>query len=157
LIIERVQINDELAYEQKIIVLIYLLDFIQSGHKHTRTELSLVSTVAACLKIATDEFSDAKAFTFKNIEKITHKECLLLIRPIDSECLPFIKQIALDKLDGEIMVLQIPSADTYVFRYYGNLVLLMNGHRIEPGRSYIWPVGSVIRNPRIGSFYYAPG
>jgi hypothetical protein len=53
------QINEELEHEQKIIVLIYLLDFIHSGDKHTRTELSLVRTAAAYLKISEDEFVDA--------------------------------------------------------------------------------------------------
>ncbi|HJZ41361.1 MAG TPA: ATP-binding cassette domain-containing protein [Bacteroidales bacterium] len=148
------QINEELEHEQKIIVLIYLLDFIHSGVKHTRTELSLVRTAAAYLKIGEDEFLDAKSFTFESIEKIAHQDWLLFIRPRDVPS-PFVKQITVDKLEGQIVVLRIPSADTYVFRYYGNMKLLINGHRINPGRSYIWPVGAVIRNPKIGSVYFS--
>jgi len=53
------------------------------------------------------------------------------------------------------MVLHIPSADIYLFRYFGNMLLQMNGHRIKPGRSYIWSLGAVIRNPKIGSVYYS--
>ncbi len=147
------QINEELEHEQKIILLISLLDFIQSDQKHNPTELSLVGTVAASLKVTREEYSDVKAFTVNDIEKI-NTECLLFIRPIDSECLPHIKQIALEKLDREIIVLRISSANMYVLRYYGKMVLMMNGQRMEPGRSYIWPVGGVIRNPLIGFFYY---
>jgi ABC-type multidrug transport system ATPase subunit len=147
-------INEELEHEQKIIVLIYLLDFIHSGKKHTRNEVSLVRTAAAYLKISEDEFLDAKAFTFDTIEKVTHQDWLLLIRSNDKHPLNRIKQLTINKLDGQIVVLHIPSADTYVFRYYGNMKLLMNGHRINPGRSYIWSAGSVIRNPKIGSVYF---
>jgi ABC-type multidrug transport system ATPase subunit len=147
------QINEELDHEQKIILLLFLLDFIQSGQKINPNELSLVGIVASSLKVTRDEYSDAKAFTSKEIEKI-NKECLLFIRPMDSECLPHIKQIALDKLDSEIIVLRIASANIYVMRYYGKMVLMMNGQRMEPGRSYMWPVGGVLRNPLIGSFYY---
>ena len=147
------QINEELEHEQKIILLISLLDFFHSGQKHNPNELSLVGTVASSLKVTREEYSDAKAFTLNEIEKI-NKGCLLFIRPIDAECLPHTKQIALDKLDSEIIVLWISSSNTYVLRYYGKMVLMMNGQRMEPGRSYIWPVGGVLRNPLIRSFYY---
>jgi hypothetical protein len=39
----------------------------------------------------------------------------------------------------------------YVLRYYGKMVLMMNGQPMGPGKSYIWPVGGVIRNSLIGS------
>ena len=149
------QINVELEHEQKIIVLIYLLDFIQSGYKRTKTELSLVRTAAAYLKISEDEFNDAKSFTYEDVNSVVHKDWLLFIRPMNATSSPEIKQLSIDKLEGQIIVLQIPSADTFVFRYYGNMVLLMNGHRIKPGRSYIWSLGSVIRNPKIGSIYFS--
>ena len=73
------QINEELEHEQKIIVLIYLLDFIQSGDRQTRTEFSLVRTAAAYLKISEDEFLDARSFTFEEIDKIVHQDWLLFI------------------------------------------------------------------------------
>jgi ABC-type multidrug transport system ATPase subunit len=149
------QINEELEHEQKIIVLVYLLDFIQSGERQTRTEFSLVRTAAAYLKISDDEFKDAKSFTFEDINSIVHQDWLLFIRPRDATFSPDVKQLSVDKLEGQIVVLRIPSADTYIFRYYGNMMLVLNGHRINPGRSYIWSLGSVVRNPKIGSIYYS--
>jgi ABC-type multidrug transport system ATPase subunit len=149
------QINEELEHEQKIIVIIYLLDFIQSGDKRTRTELSLVRTAATYLKISEDEFNDAKSFTYGDINSVVHIDRLLFIRSKNVTSPPDIKQLSIDRLEGQIMVLQIPSADIYFFRYYGSMVLLMNGHRIKPDRSYIWSLGSVIRNPKIGSVYFS--
>jgi ABC-type multidrug transport system ATPase subunit len=149
------QINEELEHEQKIIVLVYLLDFIQSGSRQTKTELSLVRTAASYLKISEDEFQDAKSFTFEDINSVIHQDWLLFIRPRDATSSPNVKQLSIDKLEGQIMVLRIPSADTYVFRYYGSMMLVLNGHRINPGRSYIWSLGSVVRNPKIGSIYFS--
>jgi ABC-type multidrug transport system ATPase subunit len=149
------QINEELEHQQKIIVLIYLLDFIQSGEKQTKTELSLVRTAASHLKISVDEFQDAKSFTFEEINSIVNKDWLLIIRPKDATSSSQIKQLGIDKLEGQIIVLRIPSADTYVFKYYGNMRLVLNGHRIKPGRSYIWSLGSVVRNPKVGSVYFS--
>jgi ABC transport system ATP-binding/permease protein len=149
------QINEELEHELKIIVMIYLLDFIQCGGKVTQGELNLVRTAAAHLKIDINEFNDAKAFTFEEINDIVHQDWLLFIRSKDSTSSPGMKLLSIDKLEGQIVVLRIPRTSTYVFRYYGNMVMLINGHRIKPGRSYIWSLGSVIHNPKIGSIYYS--
>ncbi len=149
------QINEELEHEQKIIVILYLLDFIQSGEKQTKAEVSLVRTAAISLKIDEDEFLDAKSFTFEEINNVVHQEWLLMIRPKNATSSPHIKQLEIDKLEGQIMVMHVPSADTFVFRYYGNMKLDLNGHRIYPGRSYIWSVGSVVRNSKIGSIYFS--
>ncbi|HLO59712.1 MAG TPA: ATP-binding cassette domain-containing protein [Bacteroidales bacterium] len=148
------QINEELEHKQKIIVLVYLLDFIHSGERLTRLEVSLVRTAASFLKISDDEFRDAKHFTFEEINDIVNRDWLLVIRPKDATTSD-IKQLGIDKLEGQILVLHIPSADVYVFRYYGNMKLVLNGHRIHSGRSYIWSVGSVIRSPKIGSIYFS--
>ncbi len=149
------QINEELEHKQKVIVLVYLLDFIQSGEKHTRDEMSLVRTAALYLKISDDEFADAKSFIFEDIHSIVNQGWLLIIRPKDATSAPNIKQLGIDKLEGQIMVMHIPSADIYIFRYYGSMKLVLNGHRIHSGRTYIWSLGSVIRNPKIGSIYFS--
>lgn len=149
------QINEELEHKQKVIVLVYLLDFIQSGEKHTRDEVSLVRTAAQYLKISDDEFTDAKSFIFEDINSIVNQGWLLIIRPKDATSAPNIKQLGIDKLEGQIMVMHIPSADIYIFRYYGSMKLVLNGHRIHSGRTYIWSLGSVIRNPKIGSIYFS--
>lgn len=148
------QVNEELEHEQKIIVLIYLLDFIQCGSKPTRTELSLVRTAAAYLKIHEHEFQDTRAFTFGEIEKVVHRDWLLVIHAEGATVPEGAKQLVISKLEGEIQVLHIPSTDTYVFRYSGRMPLVMNGHPINTGRSYVWSVGSVIRNTKIGSIYF---
>jgi ABC transport system ATP-binding/permease protein len=148
------QVNEELEHEQKIIVLIYLLDFIQCGSKPTRTELSLVRTAAAYLKIHEHEFQDARAFTFGEIEKVVHRDWLLVIHAEGASVPEGAKELVINRLEGEILVLHIPSTDTYVFRYFGRMPLVMNGHPINSGRTYVWSVGSVIRNTKIGSIYF---
>jgi ABC transport system ATP-binding/permease protein len=149
------QINEELEQEQKQIVLIYLLDFINRGESLTKNELKFVSSVAIQLKLKSDEFQDAKAFTFNELNKVEHQDRLLYIESKEICDNPDIKLWSVEKLEGRIVVLFLPSTNTYVFRYQGNLVLFFNGHDIKPNRSYIWSVGSVIKNSRIGSLYFS--
>jgi ABC-type multidrug transport system ATPase subunit/ABC-type multidrug transport system permease subunit len=149
------QINEELNQEQRIIVLIYLLDFINRGDALTEKELKFVTLVAAQLKIRKDEFLNAQSFTFNNLEEITEDDRLLFIDAKDSSDNPKIKHFPNEKMEGRIVVLHLPSTDTYVFRYYGHLSMFINGHNIKPNRSYIWSVGSVIKNAKTGSIYFS--
>ena len=149
------QINEELDQEQRLIVLIYLLDFINRGDALTSNELKFVTSVADQLKIKKDEFNDAQTFTFGELNKISDKERLLFIDSNESSPDEDIKHWPNEKMEGRIVVLHLPSTNTYVFRYYGNLVLFLNGHNIKPNRSYIWSVGSIIKNQKIGGLYFS--
>lgn len=148
------KLNSELEQEQKIFVMVYLLDFIGSGPQLSSYQFQFIEEVSRQLNISLDEYYDARHFTFGEHEKIHKKNDLLYIdsseRPENKE----IKHIQIDKLEGRIAVLLIPSTNTFVFRYYGTEVLLLNGHNIKTNRSYIWAPGSVIKNNKFGSIYY---
>lgn len=148
------QFNEELDQEQRLMVIIFLLDFINRDVS-TKNELKFVTTIANQLKISEEEFDDIKHFTFGQLKEVTNKDRLLFIDSEDSAPTPEIKHMPSDKLEGRIVVLHIPSTNTYVFRYYGKLNMFLNGHIIKPNRSYIWSAGSVLKSPKIGSLYYS--
>ena len=149
------QINVELEQEQKLIAIIYLLDFINRGNALTGNELKIVTSIARELKIEEGIFQDVQAFTFGDLDEVIHRDMLLFIDANESSGDPDIKHMPSEKLDGRIMVMHVPSTNTYLFRYTGNLVLFINGHNIKPFRSYIWSVGSVIKNSKIASLYFS--
>ncbi|NJK87590.1 MAG: ATP-binding cassette domain-containing protein [Bacteroidales bacterium] len=147
------QLNEELQSEQKVIVLINLLDFIFEDKKLSSRESQFVDSAAAHLKLEKQEFNDLKLFAFDRIDEISHRENLLFIDSSKEEK-PKIKHIAVEKLDGSIRVFHIQSTNTFAMRYKGNDPLLLNGHSIRTNRTYIWSVGSVVKNQKIGSVYY---
>ena len=149
------QINVELEQEQKLIALIYLLDFINRGSKAILHKLRFVITLANQLKISDEDFQDIKAFTFGKLKDFPRKERLLFIDSNEFSVDPYVKHWPNEKMDGRIVVLHLPVTNTYVFRYDGKLNLFLNGHNIKPNRSYIWYSGSIIRNQKIGSLYFS--
>jgi len=148
------QINEELDLEQRLVVIIYLLDFINRDIT-TKNELNFVTSIANQLIIRDDEFNDIKSFTFGDLDEVVNKNWLLFIDAEESTPYPEIKHMPSEKLEGRIVVLHIPSVNLHVFRYHGKLNLFINGHNIKPNRSYIWSAGSVIKNPKIGSLYFS--
>jgi ABC-type multidrug transport system ATPase subunit/GR25 family glycosyltransferase involved in LPS biosynthesis len=149
------QINAELEQEQKMVVFIYLLDFIYSDKRLTDAELKFIGTLGRHLKINDDEMHDAKAFSFGEIYNVLHKDRLMFFDSNPSSGDSDIKHMHVEKIEGKIVVLRLPSTNTFVFRYNGNMMLFLNGHNIKPDRSYIWSVGSVIKNAKIGSIFYS--
>lgn len=148
------KLNLELQQEQKIFIMVFLLDFISSGDQLSTYQFQLIDEVTQRLNISATDYRNAKHFTFGEFEKIEAKENLLYIDSSLKVTEKEVKHLFIDKLEGRITVLLMPGTNTFVFRYYGSQVLLLNGHNIKTNRSYIWAPGSVIKNPRFGSVYY---
>ena len=147
-------LNNELEQSQKISILIFLLDFINRGIAITDFEHEFLHQVAQDLRIGESELRDAQSFTFDETEKVTNQSNLLFIDSKPSLKQQQIKHIRIDKVEGRLKGLHINSTNTYVLRYDGSQIMTLNGHVIKSNRSYIWAVGSVIKNSRFGSIYY---
>lgn len=150
------QINGELQQDQKLLVLLQLLEFISFGEEITEKELDFVKTVSDIFNIPEDEYFNCHAFTLESsIEKIPYKENALMLDKNDEFPLPGFKHLKFKDLDGRILILFLPSINAYAFRYVGETDIYLNGHSIMLNRTYMLPNGSAIRSPRIGSIYYS--
>ncbi len=147
------QLNEELQSEQKIILLVNLLDYVNEDKKLTETELWFVDHAAEFLKVDMHEYNDLQAFIFDRINEMTHRENLLFIDSQKNRDVK-IKHIYNEKFDGRIKVLHVVSTNTFVMRCESNETLLLNGHNIRNDRSYIWSAGSVVKGQKLGPIYY---
>ncbi len=148
------QINLELEQEQKLIVLIYLIDCLNRSNEFSEDESRFLYTLVGELKLDRAEFIDLQYFTLNKNSNVVNKDRLLFIDAEGKNEDPEIKHFPSGKLDGRIVVLHLPGTNTYVFRYYGPMVLYINGQSIKSNRSYIWPGGAVIKNSKIGPLYF---
>lgn len=149
------QVNEELQQEQKMLVLLQLLEFINENKHISEQELDFVDTVANVFNIEDEEYRNIKAFVINTVEHIPQKENVMIV---DSDKEGFdigIKHICNAPLDGEIIMLRIASTNMYAFRYKGSLDIYLNGHNILPHRTYILDKGSSIRSSQINPIYYS--
>lgn len=150
------QINMELHQDQKILVLLQLLEFISYGEEITEKDLDFVKTVSDIFNIPEEEYFNCHSFTLEaSLEKIPYKENVLILDSKDGSPLPGFKHIKYTHLEGRILVLFLPSINMYAFRYVGEIDLYLNGHSILLSRTYMLPKGSAIRSPKIGNIYYS--
>ncbi|MBS3806695.1 MAG: ATP-binding cassette domain-containing protein [Bacteroidales bacterium] len=164
------QIKGELLREERIVVFIQLLEFIWSDREITDGEIRFIKTVADTFNISESEYNNCKAFIFEGKPDNIDKDRVLIVdnqvrewsqsmywmmkkKTREIHSYPY-KHIYKENLYGQMLFLHLESIDTFVFRYFGQLNLFIEGHRIVPGHSYFFKSGSIIKGPNIEPIYF---
>ncbi len=148
------QINEELTQKQKIIVLIRIIEFIQSNDNVTEQEIEFVNTVAEAFNISTDEYNIISDFILSSNVHVIKSNDVLYICP-ENEYNEAKKTIHLSGLDAEIRILQVKSINTLFVRYFGKDELSINGQFVFNDRTHIFAQGSTLHTQKSKNIYYS--
>lgn len=148
-------INRELAHRQKIIVLIRLIEFVNSDSKITAQELDFINTVSESFNIDAEEFLRIKDFVQSPGGEPENNPELLLIDGNKVSQDKVVRHICCENLEGKIYMLHVASVNMYVSRYYGKETIYLNSQVVTPYKIYIFNQGTSIRNPKIRPVYYS--
>jgi len=164
------QIKKGLLRYERLVVFIQLLEFIRSDDEITDRELKFADTVADSFNLGESEVANSKALLFEGDPSKVEKEKVLIVdnqRTEWSESLNWVlrkktrelhnqpyKHIYKENLYGRIIFLYFETIDSYVFRYFGQLNLFLEGHKVVPGHAYFFKSGSIIKGPNIRPIYY---
>jgi len=149
------KINEELHQNQKVYVLIQLMDFISLGEEITENELDFLQTVADSFNVPSTEYKNIRTFIMNNVYDVHEKHRVLVLDNKKRSGSHEIKHIYDEYLRGKIAFLYIPSTNTYILRYEGDEDLYLNGQNIFAGQTYIFDRGSTIRGSGIKTIYYS--
>jgi ABC-type multidrug transport system ATPase subunit len=155
-------INSELPIREKFQILHSLLQFNRyfEGYAADETQFSqsisdAVKTISDGLMIRNEEYLNCKAFITDKFYKVPNKEKILVVSDDKSFGFTDIKHLQKDGLNGQLFVLLIKRADTYLFHYLGKDRLDLNGRYIFPRHVYYLPRGGAIRGEDITPIYYS--
>ncbi len=149
------RVNDELRQEQKILVLLKLLEFINYNKKVNEYELEFVKTVSETFNIPPVEYENCKALILDKPNAIPYKEQLLIMDGNTDSTVEGAKHVYNSHLTGQLVILHIESTNMYAFGYIGDETLYLNGQILYPNRVYILVKGSTIRGPKLPPVYYS--
>ena len=165
------QIKRELHQNEKIIVFLRLLEYVNEDSVFSDSESEFIDAVAESFNISPGEVKDAKAFILDgHFSKIDHKNLLIIEKPGESSAddlkgawiekhKPRLQEqeriIERDSLDGSIIVLYIRSTGTIIFRYIGDDKLTFEGKQLLPYTFYVFNRGGIIRGDTIEPIYYS--
>lgn len=149
------QVNEELRQEQKMLVLLKLLEFINFNTRITEYELEFVKTVSEVFNISRDEYENCRALILDKPQDIPHKDSVLIIDGNKENAYPDFRHLSVEHLSGMIVMMHIPSTNMYAFGYMGEDSLYLNSNIINPKRVYVLVKGSTIRSRKFNPIYYS--
>ncbi len=154
------RINEELHIHHRFQILLSLVQFTKyfedsahSTHGFAHAITDAVKTVADGLQISPSEYADCHAFIVDKFYKVPGKENLLVISDDPNFTFSEIRHLQKDGLGGQVFILRIPRADTYIFQYVGKERLEVNGKYVFPRHVYILPRGGRITGSLINPIF----
>ena len=150
------QINEELTQQQKVVVLVRLLEFVKSDDGAiTEQELAFITTVAETFFIPDDDFNRIHNFVVSSFSENPQYSNALVINGMEEYPDPSIRHLRSVSLQGEIRIIQVEVANIYFLRYWGDEELYLNGHLLHKDKVFVLNTGSSIRNPKLSPIYYS--
>ena len=163
------QIKKGLLRDERVIVFLQLLEFVYEDQIITEQEEEFIKVVSKSFNLSEGEFINFKSFIFEgNPDKIEKDKVLVIDNQVKewSDNLAWLmkkknikqeevsKHLYRENLYGKIIVLYIQSIQSFIFRYFGELSLYIEGKKIDFGRPYFFNKGAIIKGPNIDSVYY---
>ncbi len=142
-------INKELEQKQKIVVLIRLLEFVNSAADSvTELHLDFIKTVADTFSISENDYNNCLAITALHLNAGPGNGDFYKIDKSHS------RHHHEESFSGEIIFLAFKQEQFFIFRYDGAEQLFLNGRLVVPGSVNVFEQGSVIRNSKLSPVYY---
>ena len=163
------QIKKGLLRDERVIVFLELLEFVYEDHVVTEHEFEFIKAVGKSFSLSNSEFTNFRSFVFEgDPEKLDSDKVLVIDNQVRewSDNLAWLmkkkksnvqepyKHLFRENLYGKIVVFYIQSIQSFIFRYFGELNLYIEGQKIKYGRTYFFNKGAIIKGPNIDSIYY---
>lgn len=151
------QINKEISQGQKLIVLLRIIEYVNSDSALTDQELEFVTTIAESFNIPNNEFKAALAFVTEKADNLPDSESFLLIN--ENQEGPAgksqIKHMHGDGVTGNLCILRLDSVNMFILKYESTDEIYLNGQILDTSRSHILTQGSSIRSSKVKPIYYS--
>lgn len=144
------KINKTLTQKQKVIVLIRLLEMINSEHTLSGQAMEIINTVANVFNIGEQEYNLTTAFVAAR--EGSTPPALADLRVIDVRTHDEAHQ---DSASGYLLFMVIRSTATYFVKYVGAGANGLNGFVMQPDRVYLFSHGSTVKTASGDAVYYS--
>jgi ABC transport system ATP-binding/permease protein len=148
------KINKTLTQEQKVVALVRLFELVNADRKFSDQRMAIINTVADVFKLDKDEFKSIENFVLKTEPEDVDQSDILIISEKKNQNQNS-KFIQTEKLEGDLYILRISSAELYFLKYTGHEDLFLNGLGVSNRRIYLFASGSAVKMPKGKPVYYS--
>ncbi len=149
-------IGMQLTLNQKIIVLVQLLEYCRSEHKGvSNTELEFIITAAEGFNINPEDYQLIQQFVLSTKDEVPESTQILVIDSDRITRYEKARHIVNDSFRGQVRVLNLPQADILFIRSFGTGELLLSGQLRHEDRVYLFERGASLKFMSSKPIYYS--
>lgn len=150
------EIGMQLTLNQKIIVLVQLLEYCRSDNAGvSNTELEFIITAAEGFNINTEDYQLIQQFVLSTREDVPESPRVLVIDSDRAARYEKTHHIVNDSFRGQVRVLNLPQAEMLFVRSFGTGELLLSGQLRHEDRVYLFERGASLKFMSSKPIYYS--
>jgi len=166
-----IQIRKELDRNERIIVLLRLIEFVYEDKLISDREREFIILVANTFNINESELRNALLFVTGAKEEEYDQDFVLFIEDRETSSIDELEGDWIERnrpggqtrsnrmqrpgLRGLITILHFTSINIFVLKYTGDQKMFLEGQEVVPERFYVLESGSIIRSEHFDSLYYS--
>lgn len=149
------QINDELLQQQKVVVLVRLLEFVRPEVGDvTQQEMAFVQTVSETFNVPDEEFTLLCNFVLSPFDQIAPSTNILVIDN-GTEAPDGFRHLHAENVVESIKVVMVESTGMLMLRHCNDHELYLNGHLLQKNKIAVLTNGSSLRSANVKPIYYS--
>jgi len=157
------KVNKGLHQRDKIIVFVKFIEFLDEGFKSQlagqpeveKLAENYIRTIGNSFNLKESEFTETLNFVSGEDGTTTHSLNILVIAANEQDPGPAFRFLPRERLNGKIVILHVPTINTFLCRYLGTDELFLNGHAVIPYRSFLFDKGYILKSQKISPVYYS--
>ncbi len=149
-----IDINKNLTHQQKIILILDVVEMILADGFISQEEERLFYLIGDYIKVSREEIEMIKNFLLhQSITDFYNENSLIVDNGENGQ--HNTHHIIRNSFRGFLVFLRLESVETYFVRYFGQLDLTLNGSALRERKTAVFPTGSAIRGARLEPIYYS--
>lgn len=146
-------INNELTLQQKLVVMVRLMELIIADGIITEREGHLLNLIGKHFNFESETVDAITHFVINRDPNNYPDIYSVVVSGVDDPDRS--KQIYLENLKGHIAFFKIPKIETVFFKFYGADILSLNGLMVSPNKIKVFSTGSAIKGKKTERLYYS--
>jgi ABC-type multidrug transport system ATPase subunit len=149
------KINKTLTQKQKIIVLMELLELVNSDGNFTPQRMQIIDTVSTAFNIEKEEYKSIEKFVLSSTVSEFNEENILVISNDPNRISSNSKFFHSEYIDSNLVFIHIKRVDLMFMKNIGQDNITLNGLYVNENKVVLFPVGSIVKSQKGSCYYYS--
>lgn len=149
------QINYSQTNQQKVVIILNLLELVVADSRITQRENELMYYITEKINIDRELTDTIKAFVIYQISTKVIASNIVIVDDGKKNISDKSKHIIMPNMVGMVFILRIPEIEFYFCKYVGEDTLHLNGVVMRHNRVYVFPQGSMIKSDDNPPIFYS--